>query len=90
VTPRELVGHGAGPGGDVQHPVARTGAHPRGQEAVPARLLPQAQDRRAARVGRPGQPREEGLRLGLGGDGRPRPSGVAPLAGATPSPGVRQ
>jgi hypothetical protein len=65
----QLGRDGAGAGGDVEDPVAGAGAQAGGEEAVPARLLAQAQDRRPARVRRPGQAREQLLRLGLGGRG---------------------
>ncbi len=66
VLEHQLGGDGARAGGDVEHVVLGPHRKAPHEEAVPARLLPQAEQGGAARVGGPGESGEEVQRLGLG------------------------
>ena len=65
VLQHELGGDGARAGGDVEHVVLGPHRQAPREDPVPARLLPEAEQGRAARVGGAGETREEVQRLRL-------------------------
>ena len=60
--PRELDGHGAGSGGDVEHRIPSTRIHPRDEKLPPPRVLTQREQAAPPVVAR-GQRREQRSRL---------------------------